>query len=73
MLRLLLRADQLAVRALKVAFDRVVLEVVDGLGLVLHVLFAAAGGRRGGRRFVLGEARCSAQPPEQSLRRGRNR
>src|SRR5436190_4821322 len=56
MFRLLLRADELAVRALKVALDGVVLEVVDGLGLVLHVLFAAAGGSRRRRgRLVLSE------------------
>src|SRR4051812_47907722 len=50
MLRLLLRADELAVRALKIALDGVVLEVVDGLGLVLHVVVAGRRGRRGGRR-----------------------
>ena len=39
--------DELAVGTLQVAFDHVVLEVVDGLGLVLHVVVAAAtAGRR---------------------------
>src|SRR6476659_4993045 len=46
MLRLLLRADELAVGALEVAFDGVVLEVVDGLRFVLHVV--VAGRRRPG-------------------------
>src|SRR5262245_1905191 len=56
MLRLLLRADELAVRALKVALDGVVLEVVDGLGLVLHVVFAGGRSSRSGRsRLVLRE------------------
>ena len=48
MLRLLLRADELAVRALKVALDGVVLEVVDGLGFVLDVIVAR--GSRSARR-----------------------
>src|SRR5438128_2520658 len=62
MLRLLLRADELAVRALKVALDGVVLEVVDGLGFVLHVV-VAGGRRRGGSRCCLGKhgARRSRQ------------
>src|SRR6185436_12737824 len=71
MLRLLLRADELSVRALKVAFDGVVLEVVDGLGFVLHVVFAtAAAGRRGrrGRRLSEDSAgrRSQGDPPEKS-------
>src|SRR5689334_4116032 len=49
MLRLLLRADELAVGALKVAFDGVVLEVVDGLGFVLNVVVTRGCGGSGGR------------------------
>src|SRR5450432_2409507 len=48
MLGLLLRADELTVGPLKIAFDRVVLEVVNGLGLVGRVGVVAATGRRGG-------------------------
>ena len=63
MLRLLLRADELAVRALKVAFDRVVLEVVDGLGLVLVVVVAAAPQRQPAPPLPPGRsARPTAQP-----------
>src|SRR5262245_37064111 len=51
MLRLLLRADELAVRALKVALDGVVLEVVDGLGFVLNVVVARRRRRGGCRRL----------------------
>src|SRR6185369_5832779 len=43
--------DQLTVGTLQVALDHVVLEVVDGLRLVLHVVVAA----RRRARFVLGE------------------
>src|SRR5690242_1204353 len=43
-LRLLQGVDQLAIGTLQVAFDHVVLEVVDGLRLVLHVVVAAACG-----------------------------
>ena len=73
MLRLLLRADELAVRALKVALDGVVLEVVDGLGFVLDVVVARGRRRGGSRRLVLGERGAPAQPPEPSLREERNR
>src|SRR3954462_3067448 len=45
MLRALARIDELAVGTHEVAFDRVVVEVVDRLRLVLHVV-AAGGGRR---------------------------
>src|SRR5262249_20088152 len=59
---------ELAVGALKVAFDGVVLEVVDGLGLVLHVVVAGWGGRCG--RFVLREHRArrsrQSHPSEES-------
>src|SRR6476619_7759678 len=63
MLRLLLRADELAVRALKVALDGVVLEVVDGLGFVLNVVVAGRSRPSGRSRSGLGEgeARRSSQ------------
>ena len=69
MLRLLLRADELAVRALKVALDGVVLEVVDGLGFVLHVVVAGRSRRRcWSRRGRLCERGAAAQRPEPSPR-----
>src|SRR5215471_20610776 len=48
MLGLLQRVDQLSIGTLQVAFDHVVLEVVDGLRLVLDVVVPAAPCRRGG-------------------------
>ena len=42
------RVDELAVRALQIAFDHVVLEVVDGLGLVGGVGVVAASSRAAG-------------------------
>src|SRR5262245_20398227 len=53
MLRLFLRADELAVGTLKVALDGVVLEVVDGLGFVLNVVVARRRRRSGGCRLVV--------------------
>src|SRR5215471_21203046 len=46
MLGLLQRVDQLSIGTLQVAFDHVVLEVVDGPRLVLHVVVAPAACRR---------------------------
>src|SRR4029077_13968614 len=59
---LLQGVDQLAIGTLQVAFDHVVLEVVDALRLVLHALVAPAGGRRLG----IGGERAARGPPEDS-------
>src|SRR3954469_5425965 len=67
MLRLLLRADELAVRALKVALDGVVLEVGDGLGFVLNIVVARGGGSgRSGRLCQHGRRRSQSHSSEKS-------